>query len=158
LESVLWRTRHYRYVSFLKWRIDNLTVPGLGIGFMITVGPLYLGENVVPELRGCFLCTINSSICLGRFLIACVSRGAVDIEGPWQYRAPLLTMFTFNILVLAFWPWFPESPYYMISHSNDPEGCRRSFRRLYGPWQTDEFVDNEVICLQHCQGQSSHCC
>lgn len=43
------------------------TVPGVAIGMMFTISPLWIGETCRPELRGFFLCFFNTSIVFGQF-------------------------------------------------------------------------------------------
>ncbi|EQB56310.1 hypothetical protein CGLO_03688 [Colletotrichum gloeosporioides Cg-14] len=42
-------------------------------------------------------------------------------------------MFFFPSLVLIFFPWFPESPYFLLKHKNDKDGALNALLRLYGP-------------------------
>lgn len=42
-------------------------MPGIAIGMMFTISPLWIGETCRPELRGFFLCFFNTSIVFGQF-------------------------------------------------------------------------------------------
>jgi hypothetical protein len=44
-----------------------MVVPGIAIGMMFTISPLWIGETCRPELRGFFLCFFNTSIVFGQF-------------------------------------------------------------------------------------------
>lgn len=46
-----------------------MIIPGVAIGVMFTISPLWIGETCRPELRGFFLCLFNTSIVLGQFLM-----------------------------------------------------------------------------------------
>lgn len=45
-------------------------INAIGFGMVFLVSPVYIGENVRPEVRGFFLCIINGSIVLGQFILA----------------------------------------------------------------------------------------
>jgi hypothetical protein len=44
--------------------------PGIAIGIMFTISPLWIGETCRPELRGFFLCFFNTSIVFGQFAMS----------------------------------------------------------------------------------------
>lgn len=56
----------HEWTLFLGGRLVN----AVGFGIVYVVCPVWIGENVRPELRGLFLCFINGSIILGQFILA----------------------------------------------------------------------------------------
>ena len=55
-------------ITFQAGRLIN----AIGFGMVYLVAPVWIGENVRPEVRGFFLCLINGSIVLGQFILAYV--------------------------------------------------------------------------------------
>lgn len=72
------RALHQRY----EWPVC-LKVPWLlkrqsaiGFGAVFVQSPVWIGENVRPELRGFFLCVTNCSIVLGQFILSYSTRSS----------------------------------------------------------------------------------
>jgi hypothetical protein len=42
----------------------------IGFGMVFIISPVWIGENVRPEVRGFFLCLVNGSIVLGQFILS----------------------------------------------------------------------------------------
>lgn len=60
-----------------------------------------------------------------------VAYGTDFIEGKWSYQTLIVLQFAFVATLLAFWPWFPESPYWHLQNGR-PEKARRSLERIHG--------------------------
>ncbi|KAI8582147.1 hypothetical protein K450DRAFT_229240 [Umbelopsis ramanniana AG] len=131
-----------------EWRLQLVGrgLNGVAIGIMFTISPLWIGETCRPELRGFFLCCFNSSIVLGQFLMVVISEGSSHINGKWSYLTPFVTEYFFPALYLAFFIWFPESPYWLVK-MGDNEKALRSLHRMYGI-DDDEFYQFELKRLQ----------
>ncbi|ERS97062.1 hypothetical protein HMPREF1624_06391 [Sporothrix schenckii ATCC 58251] len=55
-------------------------------------------------------------------------------------------MYFFPLLLTVVWPWFPESPYWLIRHGR-PDDAKKSLRRIYG-FKEAEYYDIEVTRIQ----------
>ncbi|KAH6719019.1 general substrate transporter [Leptodontidium sp. MPI-SDFR-AT-0119] len=130
------------------WRMHlaGRGVNGIAIGMMFTIAPLWIGETCRPELRGFFLCFFNTSIVFGQFAIVVVSRGSSDIEGKWQWWMPVVAMYIFPLILSSVWPFFPESPYWLVRQGRETE-ARKSLQRIYG-FKELEFYDMELHRMQ----------
>jgi hypothetical protein len=52
----------------------------MGFGMVFVIGPVWIGENVRPELRGFFLCFTNGAIVLGQFILSYVILSARSLS------------------------------------------------------------------------------
>ncbi|KAG9254735.1 general substrate transporter [Emericellopsis atlantica] len=130
------------------WRMHlaGRGVNGIAIGMMFTISPLWIGETCRPELRGFFLCFFNTSIVFGQFAIVVVSQGSSHIDGLWQWWLPVVAMYIFPLILTAAWPFFPESPYWLVRRGRTLD-AKRALRRIYG-FQEAEYYDIEVNRLE----------
>ncbi|KAL2106793.1 hypothetical protein VUR80DRAFT_6210 [Thermomyces stellatus] len=113
--------------EFLAGRLVN----AIGFGLVFVIAPVWIGENGRPELRGLFLCFTNGSIVLGQFILSLVAYGTDFIEGKWSYQTVVVVQFVFVAILLAAWPFFPESPYWHLKNRR-PEKARKSLERIHG--------------------------
>ncbi|RDL40567.1 Uncharacterized protein BP5553_00546 [Venustampulla echinocandica] len=119
-------------------------VNGIAIGIMFTIAPLWIGETCRPELRGFFLCFFNTSIVFGQFAVVVVSKGSSYIDGKWQWWAPVVAMYIFPLILALVWPFFPESPYWLVRQSRSGD-AKKALQRVHGFKGADsEFYDIEI--------------
>ncbi|KAK4033099.1 hypothetical protein C8A01DRAFT_40458 [Parachaetomium inaequale] len=130
------------------WRthLAGRGVNGIAIGMMFTISPLWIGETCRPELRGFFLCFFNTSIVLGQFAIVVVSQGSSHISGKWQWWLPVVAMYIFPLILTAAWPFFPESPYWLVRCGRREE-AKKALRRIYG-FEEQEFYEIEASRME----------
>ncbi|SPO05070.1 related to MFS alpha-glucoside transporter [Cephalotrichum gorgonifer] len=116
-----------------EWTVHlaGRAVNGAAIGMLFTISPLWIGETCRPELRGFFLCLFNTSIVLGQFLIVVIGYASSFIDGKWQWWTVVVSMYLFPAALLAVYPWFPESPYWLIREGK-PDKAAWALRRIYG--------------------------
>ncbi|KFA65070.1 hypothetical protein S40285_03091 [Stachybotrys chlorohalonatus IBT 40285] len=100
----------------VEWTLHlaGRAVNGASIGIMFTISPLWIGESCRPELRG-----------------VVIAYGASNIDGKWQWWTVIVSMYFLPALLTIFYPWFPESPYWLIRESK-PDMARRALERIYG--------------------------
>ncbi|OIW29514.1 general substrate transporter [Coniochaeta ligniaria NRRL 30616] len=129
-----------------KVHLAGRGVNGIAIGMMFTISPLWIGEVCRPELRGFFLCFFNTSIVLGQFAIVVVTKGSSQISGKWQWWLPVVAMYFFPLLLTITWPFFPESPYWLIRKGRSDD-AKVALRRIYG-FKEVAYYDIEVARLE----------
>uniref|UniRef100_A0A8H7N5Z9 Major facilitator superfamily (MFS) profile domain-containing protein n=1 Tax=Bionectria ochroleuca TaxID=29856 RepID=A0A8H7N5Z9_BIOOC len=129
-----------------KMHLAGRAVNGAAVGIMFTISPLWIGETCRPELRGLFLCLFNASIVLGQFLIVVIGYGASNIQGKWQWWTVVVSMYIFPATLLAGYPWFPESPYWLIREGR-LDDARRSLQQMYSRG-AQEFIEIEMRRLE----------
>lgn len=151
-----------------EWRMHlaGRGVNGIAIGMMFTISPLWIGETCRPELRGFFLCFFNTSIVFGQFAIVVVSQGSSHISGRWQWWLPVVAMYFFPrklvaplphgvtgtltasliVLLTMMWPFFPESPYWLVRRGRRAE-AKKALHRIHG-FKDDEYYEIEVSRME----------
>jgi len=129
-----------------KVHLAGRGVNGIAIGMMFTITPLWIGEVCRPELRGFFLCFFNTSIVLGQFLIVLLSFGSSHINTKWQWWTPVVGMYIFPLILVSGWPFFPESPYWLIREGK-LIAAKKALRSAFG-FKEESFYDTEIHRIQ----------
>lgn len=60
-----------------------------------------------------------------------ISRGTSEIQGEWSYRSLILMEYFFAVLLFVVYPFFPESPYFLIKKGKHDE-ARKSLNKIHG--------------------------
>lgn len=68
---------------------------GVGLGFYLTIGPLYCSEVAPVVLRGMITGGINFAIVIGQLLSNAVIKGFGDRDDRWAFRGPFAVQFLF---------------------------------------------------------------
>jgi MFS family permease len=105
---------------------------GIGLGFFLTIGPLYTSEVAPVVLRGPATGGINFAIVIGQLLSNAVIKGFGGREDTWSYRGPFALQFLFVAILLVGLPFAPESPWYYVRKGRI-EDARKSLQQLHGP-------------------------
>ncbi|KAL1857006.1 hypothetical protein VTK73DRAFT_8154 [Phialemonium thermophilum] len=121
-------------------------VSGLGSGFGMTVGAVYISEIAPRALRGCMGALYNVGIMSGvtaAYWINYASKIHLDASSHWQWRAPMLLQMIPGIALLIGYPFTPESPRFLML-KNRPERALAALCRLRNlpadhPYVVDEF-------------------
>ncbi|KAL3457036.1 general substrate transporter [Aspergillus heterothallicus] len=113
--------------------------------------PVWIGEVVRPELRGFFLCIMNGSIVLGQRVLACVAQGVSTISTDWSWKIVIILQYMFvsntpEVPLIAFYPLFPESPYYLLK-KNNVDRARHSLAKIHGK-EDHDLIDAEIERIQ----------
>lgn len=132
----------HEWTVFMGGRIVNAA----GFSIVFLTGPVWIGENARPELRGFFLCLLNGCIVLAQFLLACTAQGTSKIQGKWSYELLIVLQFMWVGIMLLGYPIFPESPYWLLKHGR-PEKARKSLQWVHG--RSDQsLIDAEMKRIQ----------
>ncbi|KAF2185845.1 general substrate transporter [Zopfia rhizophila CBS 207.26] len=120
-------------VASNEWRLflAGRLISAIGFAGVYIESPVWIGENCRPELRGFFLCLMNGSIVLGQFLLSLIAQGTSKIHGKWSYETIIVLQFFFIVLLLLLYPFYPESPYYLLKKGR-PEEARQALNRIHG--------------------------
>ncbi|CAK7229752.1 hypothetical protein SCUCBS95973_007334 [Sporothrix curviconia] len=133
----------HEWTLFLGGRLVN----AIGFGVVYVVCPVWIGENVRPELRGLFLCFINGSIILGQFILALIAYGTQKIDGKWSYESLIVLQFIYVLFLIIGYPFFPESPYFILSKKHDQAAAEKQLGRIYGH-EDQALLAAEVVRIQ----------
>jgi hypothetical protein len=81
-------------------------------------------------IRGSVSAGMNFAIVLGQLIGYGVLRETSKYDDSRQYRALFATQWGFAVVGLACLPWFPESPFFLVSHGQKDK-ARQILERLY---------------------------
>ncbi|KAA8906910.1 hypothetical protein TRICI_005048 [Trichomonascus ciferrii] len=129
-----------------KLHLAGRAVNGAAIGIIFTVSPLWTGETCRPEVRGFFLCYLNTSIVFGQLLIVVISYGTQFIDGKWSWLTPIVCQYIYPAVLLAGFYWFPESSSWLV-RKGKKEKALKSLKRMYGI-KDERFYDMEMKRLE----------
>ncbi|OXV11343.1 hypothetical protein Egran_00897 [Elaphomyces granulatus] len=122
--GILGEVLSFSRVSFLISKF----ILGVGLGFYLTIGPLYCSEVSPIVLRGITTAGINLAIVIGQLLSNSAIKGFGNRDDTWAFRGPFAIQFFFIAIGL---PFAVESPWYLV-HRGDLDGARHALQRLYG--------------------------
>ncbi|KAF2137189.1 uncharacterized protein K452DRAFT_329317 [Aplosporella prunicola CBS 121167] len=101
------------YAELLAGRV----LSGLGSGFGMTVGTIYISEVAPSALRGCMATLYNANIMLGVTASYWINYGSIlhlPSSGSWQWRAAMVLQLIPSIALFVGYSSCPESPRYLI--------------------------------------------
>lgn len=114
-------------VGFLLGKL----VLGFGLGFYLTIGPLYASEIAPVALRGIVTGGTNLSICIGQLLSNGVIAGFGTRTDLWSFRGPFAFQWIFAGIMFIGLPFAPESPWFYVRRGNH-EKAEKCLKQLYG--------------------------
>lgn len=117
---------------------------GIPLGVFITIAPTYCAEIAPFALRGSVTAAVNWSLVLGQCLAYVVMRQTQYSNGPNAYLILFGIQWVFAGAALLALPWFPESPYHLVSQGR-MEKARKNVRRLH---KQDFDVDGYIASIQ----------
>ncbi|KAL4896426.1 general substrate transporter [Aspergillus ambiguus] len=120
---------------------------GLGSGFGMTVGPVYISEIAPQELRGMMTTFYNINIMggvAGSYWINYGSLMEIPSSSSWQWRTTFVLQLIPSVMLFIGWPFFPESPRYLMKRVG-VQAARQSLSRLRGGLdETDAYFAQEL--------------
>ncbi|KAF9876902.1 MFS hexose transporter [Colletotrichum karsti] len=124
--------------AFLQFFCTNLTqfiggkiLTGLPLGAFTSAAPTYAFELAPLAIRGSVAAGTNFSIVLGQLIGYAVMREASQYADARAYKILFATQWGFAAVALAFLPFFPESPYWLVAHGR-AEKARKNLEKLHG--------------------------
>lgn len=119
-------------------------VLGVGLGFYLTLGPMMTSELTPVVLRGIATAGVNLGIAMGQLLSNGAIAGFGNRTDRWSYRAPFALQLAFVAILLAGWPFAPESPFWLVRKGRI-EDARQVLQKLYGK---NVDVQSKLTALQ----------
>ncbi|KAJ5692622.1 hypothetical protein N7462_002045 [Penicillium macrosclerotiorum] len=107
---------------------------GVGSGLGMTAGTIYISEVAPTEMRGMMTTFYNINIMsgvAGSYWINYASLEVLSEQSSWQWRATLVLQLIPAIALFVGWPFFPESPRYLMMRGKE-EAARASLSSLRG--------------------------
>jgi sugar porter (SP) family MFS transporter len=81
---------------------------------MTTIIPIWMTECAQPKSRGRMVAIQLSNLILGLIIANWLDYGMSFYEGPIEWRFPCAFQMVFCIIILAYMPFLPESPRYLV--------------------------------------------
>ncbi|KAF2017007.1 general substrate transporter [Aaosphaeria arxii CBS 175.79] len=120
---------------------------GIAMGFMQGNTQVYVSEITPPQIRGFMLSLFQLWIVFGSFLSACVLEGTSKVDGPWSWKAAVISQLGLAAMCLAlFLLLTPESPYWLTSKGRLDKAKAALSRIRSGEHGYD--IDSEVRSIQ----------
>ncbi|KAL3442223.1 general substrate transporter [Aspergillus insuetus] len=117
---------------------------GVGLGFYLTIGPLYSSEVSPVVLRGITTAGVNLGIVIGQLLSNAAIKGFGDRGDRWAYRGPFALQFFFVAFLAVGLPFSIESPWYLV-RTDRIDAARDALQRLYGP---NTNIETKLTAIQ----------
>ncbi|KAK5640741.1 hypothetical protein RI129_009288 [Pyrocoelia pectoralis] len=115
-------------------------IGGIGLAFITTAAPMYVGEIAEKDIRGKLGSAFNILRLVGSLYVFSV--------GPFvSYLALALTCAIFPVLFIIAFAFMPESPYYLIK-VNKQEMAKNNLIRLSSNSATMDFIDSRLKEIQ----------
>jgi sugar porter (SP) family MFS transporter len=118
---------------------------GVGSGLGMTAGTIYISEVAPTEMRGMMTTFYNINIMsgvAGSYWINYGSLEIIPVQSSWQWRTTLVLQLIPSVVLFIGWPFFPESPRYLMMRGREEE-AHASLLRLRGLEPTDSYFSRE---------------
>ena len=120
--------------------VGGKILTGIPLGVFITIAPTYCAEIAPFALRGAVTAAVNWSIVFGQCLAYVVMRQTQYFNNANAYRILFGLQWAFAGLALLILPFFPESPYHLVSQGKI-EKARVNTKRLHNAnFDVDGFI------------------
>ncbi|KAH7138979.1 general substrate transporter [Dendryphion nanum] len=113
---------------------------GIPLGCFTTVAPTYASEMAPLNIRGAITAGMNFAIVLGQLIGYGVMRQTSFYQSALSYKVLFATQWGYVALGLIILPFFPESPYWLVSHNRHAK-ARHNISKLHKP---DYDVDGHM--------------
>jgi MFS family permease len=123
---------------------------GIGSGLGMTVGPIYISEVAPTEMSGMMTTFYNINIMsgvAGSYWINYASYEHISPQNRWQWRATLVLQLIPAIVLLIGFPFFPESPRYLMMRGRAEDG-RQSLLKVRGIDENESYFSREYEALR----------
>ncbi|OGM44494.1 putative sugar transporter [Aspergillus bombycis] len=136
--------------SFAELLVGRI-LSGIGSGFGMTAGPVYISEVAPQELRGMMTTFYNINIMggvAGSYWINFASQGVISSQSSWQWRTTFVLQAIPSVILFIGYPFFPESPRYLMMRGR-VEAARSNLSRLRGGLdESNDYFAREWMELQ----------
>lgn len=136
--------------SFAELLVGRI-LSGIGSGFGMTAGAVYISEVAPQELRGMMTTFYNVNIMggvAGSYWINYASQGVISSQSSWQWRTTFVLQAIPSVILFIGYPFFPESPRYLMMRGR-VEAAHNSLSRLRGGLEeSSDYFAREWMELQ----------
>ncbi|EMC96899.1 hypothetical protein BAUCODRAFT_431770 [Baudoinia panamericana UAMH 10762] len=130
------QTTSYSLAQFFVGRV----VAGLGTGLNTSLIPVWQAETLPASKRERFGTIQYLLVCTGASISYWMNYALSFAGGELEWRFPIAAQIIFALLLLAFLPFMPESPRWLMVHQH-PDQALAVLMKMHG---TSDAQDNEV--------------
>ncbi|GBG23916.1 Solute carrier family 2, facilitated glucose transporter member 2 [Hondaea fermentalgiana] len=120
---------------------------GLGLGFLLTMAPVYTAELTPPDWRGKAITLFQLSVTIGIFIMAIYNNFMAEITWNWRLGIALQCIPALIVIILTL-TVLPESPRWLIQVNRHDEAESALRKLAAGSPRSDEAVSNEMRDIQ----------
>lgn len=110
---------------------------GIVWGVLSSLAPTYASEVCPLRLRDILTAYVNLCWSIGQLLASGVLAGYDTNTTEWAYRIPFALQWMWPVLIAAFIPWAPESPYWLV-RKGKLEEAEQALRKLASRGSADD--------------------
>ncbi|KAF2013993.1 MFS general substrate transporter [Aaosphaeria arxii CBS 175.79] len=97
---------------------------GFVVGALASVTVTYIGEIAPLALRGMLTCLTALAYTLGPLVVALIVNWTGVYTNRWAYRAVFCSQYGFAAISAIFWPFMPESPWWLASKERPEQALK----------------------------------
>ncbi|KAJ4132555.1 hypothetical protein NW754_015372 [Fusarium falciforme] len=116
---------------------------GLGIGYIVSIAPVYQSEVSEPQHRGWLLACHLSCLLVGLVLAYWINYAFYFYDSAIQWRFPLLFQITGCLYILLVTAWLPDTPRWLMFHESSQEQGISVLSRLRNKAVDDPAIQRE---------------
>ncbi|KAJ6257448.1 hypothetical protein Dda_7232 [Drechslerella dactyloides] len=133
--------------NFAMFVIARLIL-GFGIPYGIVGASSLIGETAYPKERATLTSVFNASWFIGAIVAAAITLGTFAMPNTWSWRIPSILQVVPSLLQIAFMPFMPESPRFLIQHDRIEE-AHAFFVKYHAEGDANsELVKAEIVQVQ----------
>ncbi|GAA5873957.1 hypothetical protein JCM3774_004051 [Rhodotorula dairenensis] len=137
--------------------IVGRVIAGIGNGMNTATIPSLQSELAPPRIRGALVLVSGALVATGIAISYAVDLGFFFLDGSISWRFPLAFQIVFAIMVMGFLLMIPESPAWLIKHSDRHPEFRRegkaTLARIYATDEDDEHISGLVDAMDSAAAQ-----
>ncbi|KAG0664414.1 hypothetical protein C6P46_001459 [Rhodotorula mucilaginosa] len=137
--------------------IVGRVIAGVGNGMNTATIPSLQSELAPPRIRGALVLISGALVATGIAISYAIDLGFFFLDGSVSWRAPLAFQILFAIMVMIFLLMIPESPAWLVKHSERHPDFRREGRatlaRIYETDEHSEHINGLVDAMDSAAAQ-----
>ncbi|KAJ5833266.1 hypothetical protein N7474_001577 [Penicillium riverlandense] len=136
------------FITFFAPNIQILVagemIIGLFWGFFNTLAPTYSSELCPVALRGILMSFILTSWGIGQLIAQGVIKSTSERPDSLSYRIPFAVQWVWPVIILAFLPFAPESPWWLVQKGR-MEDAAKALRKLGN--HDEQRIQNQLLMM-----------
>ncbi|KAL2793654.1 general substrate transporter [Aspergillus keveii] len=102
---------------------------GMATGCFVPMSMTYVAEFAPVSIRGIVSAAAPISGSASQLVVALIQNGYGDLPNAWAYKSLFISQYIVSATALIFWPFLPESPWYLVRRGKDDQAAK-TYRRF----------------------------